>query len=190
MKKILLGAVLVSGVVTGSCLGSDRVFEPQPILNMKQIYSYAEMTSNGTITQTNILDCITKTKTFFLEEKMPPEIEILESDWKNAKLVYVLTNIKNCFGSDLAIAPRCFEIIGEICNKKNSMWARYLLMSQCSKWDEEHNSYTLLQNKDLSIISLSINMLQSATNGDAMAAKKLLDSLKESGAFAYKLGKK
>ena len=197
-KLLLIGAVLI-GINRGNSTQTEFTkFKPYPLVTSQILYQAAENASNGTITTNNIIECIDSTIKYYESvTAIPSGFSMDFETWKNAKIVETLRSISNCF-QDLEITPYCTVKIMEICcgdksptevKDKNFRYARFLIISQCQKWDEiSGNNIELVKAPIGSTIGTAIGMLQSATNGDTEASERLLHLLKASKKFTTYLG--
>ena len=210
MKKILLGIMLIGGIMNGSCAESDDI---KPFLNAGDVYSCMDSLETRSDEALNSIDIIKQrieaTKTFFLSSDLSliratgiavPDFARFvpgEAEWRRSKLVEALSGVQGCF-SDLEILPFCTSEIVKLCSlpetdltkvkDKNFRCARYLLMSQCSEYNEAGNIYDLRIDCNTSVISAAVSTLQSAVNGDKEKSLRLLASLKASRSFPALLG--
>ena len=198
LKKALL--VIVLGIfVSGSCVASEIDFfnDKDPFLSSRDVYQCLE----------NLVQRKEKNSIKIIKQRIEVTMDYFESltdlpdltrftpgleNWKKAKLIEALSAIKGCFG-DIEIVSFCLTKMTKICclpendtskvEDKNYRCARYLIMSQCTEYDESKNIYQFSKDYSKSTLSEAIGMLTSAENGDMEKSETLLESLRRSGMF-------
>jgi hypothetical protein len=200
---IIFGVIMINPCIAGDDLA--------PFLSNKDVYDYAKSLGENQVENINIVKRrIITTKDYFLKTVQPPNLSGFapgESEWRKSRLVEALSMIKNCFGG-IEIPLVCLGEIAEICalpndsiewteqqrpdmssiTDKNFRYARFLIMSQCEKYDEGRSVFVLNKRPFMALLSEAIGILNSATNGDKGKSDALLASLKKSGKFEGFLG--
>ena len=122
-------------------------------------------------------------------EDIPDGIKVNIDDWKKSQKSMLLWFILQSF-QDLEIVSHCLNLIKAIYDGGTDAtfkYARGLLISQCSKWDEasaNDDGCTLKRGYNKLMISFAIARLTSATNGDKTSSKNLLHVLKKFADFS------
>jgi predicted transcriptional regulator YheO len=130
----------------------------------------------ATIKAINIISSISSTTTVNLDE------------WKKAKLVELIWTANQNF-QDLSLSKICLNTLTDKLGiKSNFELAKYLIMSQCSTWEETSAKFEKIADADKYLVADAIWKLRVATNGDKEQSTQLLKKLKESGKFEEILG--
>jgi hypothetical protein len=112
-------------------------------------------------------------------------IRVPSGDWKKAKIIEVLHEIKKNFPRT-SLASRCDAIVHRHCTEDPGEYMRLLLMSQCVRWNDAEGDYKLSINAQESTVEEALRDLEGVIfdvgdgdeSGNVGSIKVLLGKLK------------
>jgi hypothetical protein len=170
-------------LMIGACVGADdpNVPPPPPLTNKREVIQFVRdvfWSKEGTDVNTLIGTTITNTKEYF--EQLPQDGVLIEiTEWRKAKKVEIFWHAAR-LSNDIDISDKFLHVIHELLGNgpgKNFRLAKYLLISQCTEWDEANSKFKLDERYDQALVSDAFGKLYSATNGDIQNAQALISKL-------------
>jgi hypothetical protein len=189
LKKGLSGFILGVTLMVGNSVAANNAPQPSALTNKTEVAIFVRKACwNKEISDVGqfINETIDATKNHFSTTAAPSVDFPTPDDWRTAKQVEVFWYAAKMF-NDFDISDRFRGEVNELlaqAAKKNFTLAKYLIMSQCSKW-QEGDTLTCELQKGYSkeAVADGVAKLLSAINGDKDAATALANKLKENQGF-------